>query len=70
MKIFTSLFLKPLTAVKSLLEKLLDNQANNSMIRGNGKYVGYVGRDGLFTPFDDNASETNREKSDSSDANI
>jgi hypothetical protein len=67
MKILTNLFRKPRNAVKSLVEELLGILANNSTIQENGKNVGFVGRDGFFTPLEDTANRTKEEKSDRSD---
>lgn len=67
MKILTHLFLKPIKAIKFLFNELVDLQANRYTIRGKGKTIGYVGRDGFFTPIEDKSSIINGEKSDSSD---
>jgi hypothetical protein len=65
MKIFTHRFLKLIKAIKFLFNELVDLQTNNYMIRGKGKTIGYVGRDGFFTQLKDKSSTIDGETPDS-----
>jgi hypothetical protein len=55
MQIITHLFRKSIKAINYLFSELVDIYVKNHTIRSKGKLVGYIGRDGFFTPIEDKA---------------
>ena len=55
MEKLTHLFLNTYTIIKSLLEKLYDFLGKNILISKDGRIVGFIGRDGCYSLFGDEA---------------